>query len=230
MKIGGLQKLTLLDFPGHTACTVFTVGCNLRCPFCHNSDLVFGNVDTKYCTEDDVFSLLEKRKGVLDGVCITGGEPLLNGDIVDFISDIKSKGFSVKLDTNGFLPHKLKELIEKKLLDYVAMDIKNSEEKYGITVGIDKIDISGVKESIKLLNTSGIDHEFRTTAVKEFHTTDDFVKIAEMIKGADKYFIQNFVDSGKNICEGLHPMLPSELKTAKNLVGEYIQYTEIRGI
>ena len=176
MQIHGFQKMTLLDFPGRVACTVFTGGCNLRCPFCHNALLVTKLTDTDIIPTESVFSYLEKRKGILDGVAITGGEPLLQPDIASFIRKIKNMGYAVKLDTNGAYPAKLRDLIEEGIVDYVAMDVKNSKEKYGETVGIPNFDVSKIEESIKFLMSGKVDFEFRTTVVKEFHTVEDIEK------------------------------------------------------
>lgn len=196
MKISGLQKLTLLDFPGHVACTVFLAGCDMRCPFCHNAPLVteIGSDDGEM-TEDEFFSFLKKRVGILDGVAITGGEPLLRPDLEDLIVKIRSLGYAVKLDTNGLHPKPLSRLIEKRLVDYVAMDIKNSPEKYSMTAGT-AVDINTVLRSVDIIISSGIDHEFRTTVVKELHSESDFAKIGEMIRGAKHYYLQQFLDSG----------------------------------
>jgi pyruvate formate lyase activating enzyme len=230
MIIHGLQKLTLLDFPGRTACTVFTAGCNLRCPFCHNASLTAETGENGVITEDEFFSFLEKRKGLLDGVCITGGEPLMRKDIKDFIIKIKQAGFKVKLDTNGFLTSRLKELVEENLLDFIAMDIKNSPEKYALTSGAEGLDLDGVYESIKTIMNSGLEYEFRTTAVKEFHTKTDFYAIAGMIRGAKAYYIQNFVDSGDTIVKGLHPLTKAELEEAKAEAEKILTNVQIRGI
>ena len=204
MNIQGLQKLTMLDFPGHTACTVFTGGCNLRCPFCHNVPLVLDPEGEVPFSDEEIFSLLEKRRGILDGVAITGGEPLVQKDIADFCAKVKDMGFLVKLDSNGAFPGKLRELIENGLVDYVAMDIKNCKEKYPLTCGREKLDIAPFEESVSLLMEGRVGFEFRTTVVKEFHTCEDIERIAQWIEGAPRYFLQNFKDSGNLICENLH--------------------------
>ncbi|NCA93352.1 anaerobic ribonucleoside-triphosphate reductase activating protein [bacterium] len=230
MTIHGLQKLTILDFPGKTACTVFTAGCNLRCPFCHNASLVTKIKSGAVMTEDEFFAFLGKRKGILDGVCVTGGEPLIQKDIRDFIAKIKKEGFKVKLDTNGFMPSRLKELISEDLIDYIAMDIKNSPGKYAVTSGIDGLNIDGVFESIKIIMESGVEYEFRTTAVNEYHEVLDFISIAEMIKGAKAYFIQNFEDSGDTVVNNLHPLSKEELNRAKEEAMKILNHVELRGI
>lgn len=193
MILKGLQKTTLLDFPEKLACTVFTGGCNMRCPFCHNASLVVSPNENSDISEKEFFDFLAKRKNILDGVCITGGEPLLQKDIEAFMKKIKDMGFALKLDTNGAFPDRLKSLIDKGLVDYVAMDIKNSKEKYSMTAGID-IDISKISESISLLLECNIPFEFRTTVVKELHSHDDLVAISEWISGAKAYFLQSFTD------------------------------------
>ena len=193
MKIQAIQKLTLLDFPGRVACTVFTVGCNLRCPFCHNASLVRGG-DGNFLTEDEVLSFLGKRKGVLDGVCITGGAPLINEDIGAFTEKIRAVGYAVKLDTNGTFPDRLEALISGGLIDYIAMDIKSSPDSYDTLCGVG-VDIEKIKSSVALIKSSGIPHEFRTTAVKGLHTPEDFEKIGKWLDG-EPYYLQAFVDSG----------------------------------
>ena len=230
MIIQGLQKLTLLDYPGRVACTVFTAGCNLRCPFCHNAGLVT-HIDTENrYNEDEFFAFLRKRKGILDGVCITGGEPLLQNDITDFIRKIKELGFAVKLDTNGCFPEKLKALIDGKLVDYIAMDIKNTPEKYGETVGIDGFDETPVLNSIEIIKNGQVDYEFRTTVVEEYHSENDFDVIGKILEGAEKYFLQQFKDSGDIIGEGLHA--PNKAKMLKMLEStrKFIPSAELRGV
>ena len=231
MIIKGFAKLTLLDYPGKVACTIFTGGCNFRCPFCHNASLATraGEVDT--IPEEEVFSLLRKRKGIHDGVCITGGEPLLFGDeLYEFISKIKEMGYAVKLDTNGSFPDKLKILLDAGLLDKVAMDIKNSPEKYGATAGVKDFDISPIFRSVELIKNSGIDYEFRTTVVKELHEASDFESIGKMIEGAKAYFLQSFVDSGDLIGEGMSAMSESELKECLATVRRYVPSAQTRGV
>jgi len=230
MNINGFQKMTLLDYPNKVACTVFTAGCNLRCPFCHNALLVTDIDDSARINEEEILTFLGKRKGLLDGVCITGGEPLLQNDIDNFIRKIKNMGFSVKLDTNGMFPEKLKYLINNKLIDYVAMDIKNSFDKYGETVGITDFDCSNIKESIDFLLQGNVDFEFRTTVVKEFHTVEDIAEISKMLNGAPKYYLQNFVDSGNLIGENLHSVSKETLTKMRDGARKFINNVEIRGI
>lgn len=226
MIFGGFQKLTLLDFPGKVSCTLFTKGCNLRCPFCHNAPLVT-RLDSSAYTEEEILAFLKKRQGILEGVCITGGEPLLN-DLAPFLEKVKALGYAVKLDTNGFFPERLKSLCEKGLIDYIAMDIKNSFEKYPETTGIDSCDIAMVKESIRFIMESGIDYEFRTTVTNELHTPGDIESIASYIEGAEKYFIQNFLDSGNLIGEGLTPQSDENLDKMAHLASKYTKYVKTR--
>ncbi|MBO4323631.1 MAG: anaerobic ribonucleoside-triphosphate reductase activating protein [Clostridia bacterium] len=230
MLILGFQKMTLLDFPNKVACTIFTGGCNLRCPFCHNAKLVTEiNAEEKY-SKEEILAFLSKRKGLLDGVCITGGEPLIQDGIKDFTIMIKEMGFKVKLDTNGFYPDKLKELVNEKLVDYVAVDVKNSPEKYAETVGVKNIDLAPFEESVNFLLKSDLDYEFRTTVVKEYHEVEDIEKIAELIRGAEKYFLQNFVDSGNLIGNDLHAHEKEILLKMKEAAKKHGVSAEIRGI
>lgn len=230
MLINGFQKLTILDYPGKVACIVFTPGCNFRCPFCHNAALVTHIDKESYLDIDEVLAYLKKRQGLLDGVVITGGEPLLQDGIEDFIAEIKSLGYSVKLDTNGSFPEKLISIVEKGLVDYVAMDIKNSKEKYGMTVGLKNFDIAPIERSVDFLLQGKVDYEFRTTIVKGLHTLDDVQDIVVWLKGAHKYFLQNFVDSGDLISDGLEPVSALLLKEMREKATETIPSVEIRGI
>ena len=201
MYISGLQKLTLLDFPGRLATTVFLGGCNFRCPFCHNATLVLAPAKCENISEAKFFEFLDSRRGKLSGVCVTGGEPTLYPDLKSFIKKIKDMGFAVKLDTNGTSPDLLSELIDEGLVDYVAMDIKNSPDKYPLTVGVN-CDMEKIGRSVALLLEDKVDYEFRTTVVKELHTAEDFVAISEWIFGAKRYFLQTFEDSGDLIGQG----------------------------
>ncbi len=203
MLIHGFQKMTLLDYPGKVACTIFTAACNLRCPFCHNAGLVTKIEHAERIDEGEILAYLKKRQGILDGVCITGGEPTLQPDLRDFIRNVKSLGYAVKLDTNGTHPDVLAALLDEGLLDYVAMDIKNSRPKYALTAGLLEHTASDVLESIQtsidLLLENRVDFEFRTTVVAEYHTPEDIAQIARRIAPAKKYFLQPFVDSGNLI-------------------------------
>lgn len=230
MKIMGLQKLTLLDYPGNMASTIFTGGCNFRCPFCHNSSLVISKEYKEEISKEELLDFLNKRKKVLDGVCITGGEPLLHEDTIALIKEIKNLGLKVKLDTNGSFPERLKRLVNEHLVDYVAMDIKNQPRKYGTTIGIEAYDLQHVKESVKFLLEDHVPYEFRTTVVSEYHEATDFEEIGKWIKGAKKYFLQGFVDSGNLIQEGLHGCSKEEMEKYRQVVLKYIPTTEIRGM
>ena len=229
MNLQGLQKLTLLDYPGRVACTVFTGGCNFRCPFCHNALLVTHVKDNKSITQEEFFSFLKKRQGILDGVCITGGEPLLNLDIAEFAQKIHSLGFKVKLDTNGSFPERLGELIDSGCVDYVAMDIKNAPEKYGLTVGCEDFDISPILKSVEILKQGKIPYEFRTTVVSEFHTEEDFEAIGKWLVGCDKYFLQVFADSGDLIEGGLHACDKAKMEKMLDVTRNFIPSAAIRG-
>ena len=200
MQILGLNKTTLLDYPGHVAAAVFTGGCQFRCPFCHNGELVLNPSCGSHCTQEDIFSFLNKRKNILQGVCITGGEPTLQGDLEDFMREVRGLGYLVKLDTNGYEPDVLEKLLKDGLLDYVAMDIKNCPGKYGMTAGRESLEMDRVTRSVELLKHSGIDYEFRTTVVREFHTTEDIVEIGKWIVGCPVYFLQQYQDS-ENVIE-----------------------------
>ena len=230
MYINGFQKLTILDYPGKVACIVFTPGCNFRCPFCHNAALVTHIDKDTYIDEEEVLSYLKKRQGILDGVVITGGEPLLQDGIEEFIGKIKDLGYAIKLDTNGSFPEKLISLVEKGLVDYVAMDIKNSKAKYMATIGVNNIDMASIEKSVDFLLQNKVDYEFRTTIVDGFHTVDDIQDIVVWIKGAHKYFLQNFVDSGDLIEAGLRPVSVDMLKEMKKKATEFVPCVEIRGI
>jgi pyruvate formate lyase activating enzyme len=222
MQINGFQKLTLLDFPGKVACIVFTPGCNFRCPFCHNASLVT-HIDGERIEEEEILSYLKKRQGLLDGVVVTGGEPTLQGDLADFLGKVKALGYAVKLDTNGTSPERLKTLVEKGLVDYVAMDIKNTAAKYPVTAGCGSAVLGKVEESIDFLLADTVDYEFRTTVTAELHTPQDIGDIAKRIKGAKRYFLQNFIDSGDIVSPGNTPVTPQVIaemvKTAQDLVG-----------
>ena len=216
MLISGFDKVTLLNYPGLVACTIFTKGCNLKCPFCHNSSLISGNDDT-YIDEDEIFKYLNKRKNIIEGVCISGGEPLLQKDIKGFIRKIKSLGLKVKLDTNGTNPDLILSLINDNLLDYIAMDIKNIKSKYELTSGA-KVKIDNILKSINIIENSGIDYEFRTTIIKEFHTLSDIDYISKKLDKKSKYYIQNFVKSDAVLDKNLHSFTSDELKEMKQIL------------
>lgn len=228
--VAGMQKLTLLDFPGHVACTLFTWGCNLRCPFCHNSPLVTAPLG-QGLDEAAVMAFLQKRKGVLDGVAITGGEPLIGDDIFRFIEQIRSLGYAVKLDTNGFYPKRLEKLLAAGLVDYVAMDIKAAPKNYPLVTGISDINTAPVTQSINMLMGSGTEYEFRTTFVKGLHTADDALDIGRMIKGAKHYYLQCYKDSGMVINpKGLGSFTYDEMAGFLAAVKDNIPAAAIRGI
>ncbi len=230
MQIQGLQKLTLLDFPEKVACTVFTAGCNFRCPFCHNASLVTHIPDEADMTDEAFFSFLKKRQGILDGVCITGGEPLLQKDIENFIRNIKELGYAVKLDTNGSFPEKLKFLVTEKLVDYVAMDIKNSPEGYEATIGTDRPFLSAIRESVAFLKEGHVPYEFRTTVTKNFHSKDDFEEIGQWIADCEKYFLQAFVNSGDLIDREITGCDEKEMNAFLSIIKEYVPCARLRGI
>ncbi len=229
MTIHGLQKLTLLDFPGKTACTVFTGGCNFRCPFCHNGDLVLRPGVYPVVPEKEVFALLEKRKRTLEGVCITGGEPLLQKDLPQFCKAIKAMGFSVKLDTNGSFPLMLKFLVSERLVDYVAMDIKNTWEKYPETTGVPALNVASLKQSVAFLKSTSLPHEFRTTVCRPYHTEEDLVAIASMLGPDQPYFLQSFRNSGALLTQKASGYTPSEMRTLFNAVKKIDPFASLRG-
>lgn len=231
MFIAGMQKLTLLDYPGKVACTVFTAGCDLRCPFCHNASLALPERPRDSMELDEVLAFLKKRQGILDGVAVTGGEPLMHPGIAGLLGEIKALGYSVKLDTNGTFPERLREVVEAGLADRVAMDIKAAPENYGKLVGIPDFDISKVRESADYLMGCGVDYEFRTTAVKGLHTRADFEGIAQWIAGAREYYIQEFKDSGDLIAgEGLEGFTEAEMRALADMVRPLVPSVQVRGI
>jgi len=229
MDIYGLEKMSLVDYSGYVACTVFTNGCNFRCPFCHNAGLVTGKNTPEKIDKEEFFDFLQKRKNYLDAVCITGGEPTLNRDLPEFIQQIRSFGYRVKLDSNGTNPTMLRTLIDNKLIDYLAMDIKNSPEKYGLTVGIFEYDLTKVKESIAILQERKIPFEFRTTIMKEYHTAEDMDEIGKFIKGAPLYVIQKFNDSGNCIdAEGISAHSKEIALSFAAIMEKYVDKVELR--
>lgn len=228
MIINGFQKLTLLDFPSKVACIVFTPGCNFKCPFCHNAALVTHINPEDRMDINDILSYLNNRKGLLEGVSITGGEPLMQKGIKDFIKQVKDMGYSVKVDTNGTYPELLIELINENLVDYVAMDIKNNKQNYAKTAGVDSVDLINIQKSISFLLEGKVEYEFRTTVVDGYHTVDTIADIADWIKGAKKYYLQNFKDSGDTIQKNLKSIPQNTLlemqKAAQNrLVPTFIR-------
>lgn len=230
MQIHGLNKTTLLDYPEHVAATIFTGGCNFCCPFCHNRDLVLQPKSFPVIPEAEVLAFLQKRKGVLSGVCITGGEPTLQPDLPDFIAAIKDMGYLVKLDTNGYRPGVLRALLTEGLLDYVAMDIKNAKAHYARTAGREKLDIGRITESVELLKDGTIPYEFRTTVVRELHTEADFAAIGEWLQGAGAYFLQSYRDNENVIAEGFHAYGKEDLERFAEIVRRYVERVELRGV
>ena len=232
MKVTGIQKLTLLDYPGVVACTVFTAGCNFRCPFCHNAMLVLPEqIDDECLTDDEVFGFLKKRRGVLDGVAVTGGEPLLHADMPEFLARVKELGYKIKLDTNGSNPELLSEIIKNKLVDRVAMDIKNAPEEYARTIGLESFDIAPVERSKEMLLSGETDYEFRTTVVKGIHTKESLIGAAKWIEGAKEYYLQQFKDSGNLILpDGLSAYDEKQMHALADAVREYVPTVEVRGV
>ena len=230
MRLGGLQKMTLLDFPGRVACTVFTAGCNFRCPFCHNSSLVV-LPELPELSQDDFFAFLRKRQGLLDGVAITGGEPLLHPDMPEFLEKIRDLGYAVKLDTNGAFPDRLRTVLDAGLADYVAMDVKNRKEKYEQTAGVSGI-LSRVEESAALLMGGSTPFEFRTTLVDELHEPEDFAAIGQWIAGTERYFLQGFVDSGDILAGSgaYHPAGPEKAKACLEAIRPFVPAAQLRGV
>lgn len=229
MNISGLQKTTLLDYPGHVAATLFIGGCNFRCPFCHNGDLLDGPSDDTI-SEDVIFTFLKKRASVLEGVCITGGEPTLHPDLETFIVKIRELGLLVKLDTNGYRPDVLKTLCSKGLIDYIAMDIKSGKSGYAKVAGYAGLDLSKIEESIQFLTGGTVPFEFRTTVVRELHTAEDFKEIGPWLKGSPYYFLQNFENSDQVLDPNFSSYSKQELTAFKDLVSPYINHVELRGI
>ena len=230
MNIQGLQKLTLLDFPGKVACTLFTGGCNFRCPFCHNAPLVLEPDSAPSISDDELFAFLKKRRGLLDGVAITGGEPTLHPDLPDFIARIRELGYLIKLDSNGTSPAMLRRLIENGMVDYIAMDIKNSPALYAATAGLPSLDLGPIRESVSLLLEGMVDYEFRTTTVKPFHTDESMTEAAQWIAGAKAYYLQGFVDSGNLIAGGMEAFTREELEHFAELIRPCVPTVQIRGV
>ncbi len=230
MHFCGMNKTTLLDYPGHVAATLFTGGCNMRCPFCQNSVLVLVPQKQPEIAEQDVLAFLRRRRGILEGVCITGGEPTLQNDLEDFIRRVREMEYLIKLDTNGYRPQILRHLLEEKLLDYVAMDIKASKERYGIACGLDGVELDRIEESVELLKTSSIPYEFRTTVVKGIHSPEEFTAIGRWLQGSRAYYLQNFRDSGQVMQPGFAEFERTELEEMRERAAQYVPQTELRGL
>ena len=228
MNINGLQKLTLLDYPGKVACTVFLAGCNLRCPFCHNSELLDGSAET-VMDDDALLDFLKKRQGMLDGVAFTGGEPLLRPELPELLRAVRALGYAVKLDTNGTRPDALERILTEGLADYVAMDVKNSPARYAETCGVERVDMEPICRSIDLLRSGAADYEFRTTVVDELHDAADFDAIGEMIEGAKRCFLQPFRDRATVAFAGFHAPSAEKLAACAERLRGHVGSVEIRG-
>lgn len=230
MSIHGLNKLTLLDYPGKVAATIFLGSCNFRCPFCHNKDLVLDPSGQPVLEEEEVLKFLKKRQGILEGVCITGGEPTLYAGLEGLIRSIKDLGYAIKLDTNGYRPSVLKDLVQKGLLDMVAMDIKSDKAGYADAAGIPKMNLSNIEESVSFLMEGHVPYEFRTTVVKELHKKETFEQIGQWIKGCEAYYLQCYKDSEYVISPGFHANTKEELEGYRQLLLCCIDKVELRGI
>ena len=231
MIISGLQKMTLLDYPGRVACTVFLQGCNFRCPFCHNSGLL-GAAQYDTIPVEELLDFLRKRVGILDGVCITGGEPTLQSDLPELLRQIKALGYTIKLDTNGSRPDMLKALVSEKLIDYVAMDIKNCPDRYAETVGLPKMP-DGVEESIRFLMEGAVDYEFRTTVVEEFHSEENILAMGKWLAQwgkPKKLFLQPYVDRDSVLEQGLHTPDDEKLRRFEAITAPYAEFVALRGL
>ena len=226
MDIYGLEKMSLVDYCGYVSCVVFTRGCNFRCPFCHNSSLVNGVAPQKIQSED-FFAFLNKRRGLLDGVCITGGEPTLNPDLPDFIRKIKDMGLLVKLDTNGTNPKMLESLISQNLLDYVAMDIKNGKSFYPQTTGVN-LDFANIEESVALLKKGKVPFEFRTTLVAELHSEESIIEMGKLVENAPLLVLQKFTDNGNCLCGGLSAVPREVAEKWGEILQDYVKKVEYR--
>ncbi len=229
MEILGLEKMSIVDYDGKVSATIFTGGCNFRCPFCHNSALVLDYKKIETIPEQELLSFLEKRKNLLDGVCITGGEPTLHKDLPFLCEKIKKLGYAVKLDTNGTNPNMVKELNESGLIDYFAMDIKNNKQDYAGIIGLESFDTSKVEETASYFLSGKADYEFRTTLINEFHKEENIVKIGEWIKGANKYFLQKFKSGDNCISQNLTPVNDETALRYRNILCKVVPKTFLRG-
>lgn len=229
MKICGWNKTTLLDYPGHVAATLFTGGCNFRCPFCHNAELVLCSGEQEI-REEEIFAFLRRRKGVTEGVCITGGEPTLQPGLKEFIRRVKELGFLVKLDTNGYRPETLWELMEEGLPDYVAMDVKASRGNYAIAAGLAGLDMAAIEMSMGIIRSSGIPYEFRTTVVKGIHTEADIEDIGRWLSGCRAYYLQAYRDDGNVLQPGFETFSSEEMYSFAEIARKYIDNVSLRGI
>lgn len=223
----GMEKLSVVDFDNKVSCTLFTNGCNFKCPFCHNSSLVLSKVPP--LDFNVILDYLKIRKNIIDAVVITGGEPTLLDGLKEKIIEIKKLGFLIKLDTNGTNPKCLQELIDEKLIDYVAMDIKNGPTNYAKTIGLANYDLTNVKKSIDILKKGPIDYEFRTTLVKEFHSQNDIEEIRNLILGSKKYYLQQFINRDECICHTLHEVDKKTAEEYLKIIGDAVSYAALRG-
>lgn len=230
MYIQGFNKTSLLDYPGHLAAVIFTTGCNYRCPFCHNTDLVLSDITDGEYDEEYILSVLKKRRNILEGVCITGGEPTLQPDLISFIGKVRGLGLKVKLDSNGYRPDILEKIVAEKLVDYIAMDIKNSPAKYALTCGITNFHMENILRSIEILKNGDVDYEFRTTIVKELHNKEALLEAAELIRGCRHYFLQSYTDSGHILGNGYSAYSDDELIALKEAVATIIPNVALRGV
>ncbi|MDD4661940.1 MAG: anaerobic ribonucleoside-triphosphate reductase activating protein [Candidatus Pacebacteria bacterium] len=226
MRIGGLQKTTLIDYPSEIACIVFLIGCNFRCPFCFSKELVLEDTELFEISDEEFFTFLKKRQGQLDACVICGGEPTLNKELPDFCKRIKDLGFKVKLDTNGSNPEMIKQLVKEKLIDYIAMDVKAPFEKYSIAIGVN-FDVNKIKESIEIIKNSGIDYEFRTTIVPQIHTLEDIKEIAKQISPAKKFFVQNFRNDKDLLDNSFKDVVPFSDAELNEVIEEIKQNFEV---
>lgn len=230
MQIYGFNKTTLLDYPEHVAATVFTGGCNFRCPLCHNGGLVLSPNPEERIEEEEVLSYLKKRKGILEGVCITGGEPTLQKDLRNFICKVKDMGYLVKLDTNGYRPQVLWNLMQEGLLDYVAMDIKASKENYAVAAGVEGLDISRIEESVGILKGDKVPYEFRTTVVKGIHSIEEFEEIGQFLAGSRAYYLQQYRENDNVIVQGYDAFSKADMESMALLARKYIDKVVLRGV
>lgn len=230
MQIYGFNKTTLLDYPEHVAATVFTGGCNFRCPFCHNGGLVLSPNSEERIEEEEVLSYLKKRQGILEGVCITGGEPTLQKDLRDFICKVKDMGYLVKLDTNGYRPQVMWDLMQEGLLDYVAMDIKASKENYAVAAGVEGLDISRIEESVGILKGDKVPYEFRTTVVKGIHSIEEFEEIGQFLAGSRAYYLQQYRENDNVIVQGYDAFSKADMESMALLARKYIDKVVLRGV
>lgn len=230
MQINGLVKTSLVDYPGHLAATLFTGGCNMRCPFCHNSNLVLLEENLEHFSEENILELIKKRRGTLEAICITGGEPTMQKELLPFLRKLRNFDLKIKLDTNGLYPDILSSALDEKLLDFVAMDIKNCPDKYAMTAGVSSIPLSSISKSISLLTKNSIDYEFRTTVVQEFHTLEDLKSIANWLAGAKKYVLQNYQASPNQLSPELFTAYSYEhMKSFQKMLEPFFNVVELRG-